>query len=57
MKIFKERVYYQKNRKDVEETHEAQKISCLLQKAQKGLGMVRVDYNKAYDNGTSLVDN
>ena len=34
MKIFTERVYYQKNRKDVEETHEAQKISCFnLQKA------------------------
>ena len=24
-----------RNRKDVEETHEAQKISCLLQKVQK----------------------
>lgn len=35
MKIFTERVYCQRNRKDVEETHEAQKISCLLQKVQK----------------------
>ena len=35
MKILTERVYCQKNRKDVEETHEAQKISCLLLKAQK----------------------
>ena len=35
MKVFTERVYYQRNRKDVEETHEAQKISCLLQRVQK----------------------
>lgn len=56
MNILTERVYCQRNRKDVEETHEAQKISCLLQKVQKGLGMVWVDYKKAYDNGTSLVD-
>ena len=58
MKIFTERVYYQKNRKDVEEAHEAQKISCFnCRRLKKGLGMVWVDYNKAYDNGTSLVDN
>ena len=27
--------FHQRNRKNVEETHEAQKISCLLQKVQK----------------------
>lgn len=35
MNILKERVYCQRNRKDVEETHGTQKISCLLQKVQK----------------------
>ena len=71
MKIFTERVYYQKNRKDVEETHEAQKISCLLLKAQKrpwngiggqwnGIGGqwngIGGQWNGIGDNGTSLVD-
>ena len=56
MKIFTERVYCQRNRKDVEETHEAKKISCFnCLRLKKGLGMVWMDYNKAYDNGTSQV--
>ena len=40
MKIFTERVYCQRNRKDVEETHKTPKISCLYcWRCKKGLGM------------------
>ena len=35
VKIFTERVYCPRKRKDVEETHKGKKISCLLQKVQK----------------------